>query len=114
MRIGFRWTVGGLIVLWAALGPELHAQQGARLSVEEVGGIRRTRFPTRALIGLPRGRLAATDPIRMMAGDTEVPAQGTSVLRWDDSSIRTLEVDFNVSIGPLESRTFDPSDGARP
>ena len=107
MRIGFPWTVGGLIVLWAALGPELQAQQGARLSVEETGGIRSTRFPTRALIELPRGRLAATDPIRMMVGDTEVPAQDTSVLRWDDGSIRTLEVDFNVSIGPLETRTFE-------
>jgi len=105
--IGFTRTIGGLFILWAAIGLDLHAQQGAILSVEETGGIRRTRFPTHALLELPRGRLAVTDPVRMTEGDTEVQVQGTGLLHWDDGSIRALEVDFNVSIGPLEMRTFE-------
>lgn len=107
MCIGFTRTIGALIILWAAVGPDLYAQQGAILSVEETGGIRRYRFPTSALLELPRGRLAATDFIRMTEGDIEVPAQSTSISRWDDGSVRTLEVDFNVSIGPLETRMFE-------
>jgi hypothetical protein len=34
------------------------------------------------------------------------PAQFTAESRWDDQSVRTLGVDFNVSIGPAERRSY--------
>ena len=107
MGAGLFRRARSLAALWLVLAPALDAQQGATITVEETGGIRRTRFPTRAALELSRGRLQASGALRLWAGDTEVPAQGTAVLWWDDGSIRALEVDFNVSIGPLETRVFE-------
>ena len=107
MKPSFFWTVSGFMVLGVVVGQDLRAQQTSRVTVEETGGIRRTQFPTRALIEVPRGQLEAAESIRLMAGDTQVPAQGLGRLHWEDGSVRSLEIDFNVSIGPLETRRFE-------
>lgn len=76
----------------------------ATLDVSESAGIRRTEFPTRASFSIPRGRLDDVTHVRLEAEGVEVPSQGTAMARWDDGSVRTLELDFNVTIGPLETR----------
>ncbi len=107
MPIGRRLMVGALAILWLALASSVHAQQGGRVTVEETGGIRRTQFPTRLVLELPAGRLESTESIRLVADDISVPVQGTAIDRWGDRSIRTLEVDFNVSIQPFGRRVFE-------
>ena len=107
MRTRRSQMTGALAVLWLTVTSSLYAQQGGRVTVEETGGIRRTQYPTRLMLELPAGRLESTESIRLVADDISVPVQGTAIDRWGDRSIRTLEVDFNVSIQPFERRVFE-------
>ncbi len=75
--------------------------------MSETDGIRRTFFPTRTQMELPRGQLSSVEGVQLADADSRVPVQATVTRRWDDGSVRTLEVDFNVSIGPLETQAFD-------
>jgi hypothetical protein len=43
---------------------------------------------------------------RLRRDASDVPAQLTAEAMWDDGSTRTLGVDFNVSLGPLERRPY--------
>src|SRR5687767_13755022 len=85
-----------------------HAQTpGARtIVVTETTGIRRTEYPVRARGELLRGALRDTTNARLRFGEADVPAQFTATTKWDDGSARVVDVDFNVSIGPGESRTY--------
>ncbi len=67
--------------------------QGARFRVRETGGLRRFSFPVRAsgVVNLPA---------RLIEGDKPVPAQFTPL---GDGAV---DVDFNVSIGPWETREY--------
>src|SRR5262245_7616273 len=76
------------------------------LQVTETTGIRRTEYPTNARVPIPRAALPNADHVRLRANNADVPAQFASAAKWEDGSVRTLEVDFNVSILPGESRTF--------
>jgi hypothetical protein len=83
------------------------AQWSAEVTVAETGGIRRTAFPVSARLEAPEGRLGYVSQLRLVAGADEVPSQGTALSHWSDGSIREVEVDFNVSIGPHEQRSFE-------
>ncbi|HEX6896518.1 MAG TPA: hypothetical protein VF146_14665 [Bryobacteraceae bacterium] len=76
------------------------------LHVKEAGGIRRTAFPVNARIPFGRGVLADSDHVRLVFSGSEVPAQYTAETRWPDGSVQWLDADFNVSIGPKETRTY--------
>ena len=104
MRVLYRSFVALFIL--AALAQGIGAQQGVSVEVQETGGIGRTSFPARAVIDVPAGRLTPTDPLRFTSGDAEVPLQMTIRGSWNDGSVRTLEIDFNVSIAPFESKSF--------
>ena len=77
----------------------MQAQTVISLRVTEQAGIRRTAFPVSARIPFP-GR-SPLDPshVRLTMGGKEVPAQYSAESQW-------LDVDFNASIGPLESQTY--------
>ena len=72
----------------------------------ETAGIRRTEYPTSARVELARGALGDVAHARLRTGDADVPAQFTADSSWDDGSVRALSVDFNVTIGPVEQRTY--------
>jgi hypothetical protein len=76
-----------------------------QIEVTETAGIRRTEYPVTARVELPRGALRDVSNARLKFTD-EVPAQFTAETTWDDRSIRSLSVDFNVSIGPGERRRY--------
>ncbi len=59
-----------------------------------------------AHVNLTKGALADASHVKLRFNDTETPAQFSSPSQWDDGSVRVLDVDFNVSIGPGESRTY--------
>src|SRR5262245_19552716 len=76
------------------------------IQVSETTGIRRTEYPTNAKVQIPRAAMANADHVRLRANNADVPAQFAVAAKWEDGSVRTLDVDFNVSILPGESRTF--------
>lgn len=101
-------TVAGLVLLacTTAAAPA-SAQWSAAATVAETAGIRRTAFPASALLEVPQGRLEYVSQVRLVDGGDDVPYQGTAWSRWPDGSIRELEVDFNLSIGPFEERSLE-------
>src|ERR1700686_1143930 len=110
---------GVLIVLAAA--PMLGQTRGsAAIQVTEATGIRRTEYPVNARVQPPKGALADPAHARLGLNDADQPAQYSAESRWDDGSVQWLDVDFNVSLGPSESRTYqleygpDVSPGAAP
>jgi hypothetical protein len=102
----------------AAIGLEQSPKalgQGSKsvgLTITETAGIRRTEYPVSARVELPRGQLADTDHVRLHAASADVAAQYSIGSRWDDQSIRMLEVDFNASLGPGEMREYRVAYGA--
>lgn len=88
------------------LGAGAQAGQSVSLHVEETTGIRRTRYPVNARVPFPQGALARADQVRLLRDDEEVPAQFSADSHWPDGSVQWLRVDFNVSIGPQETRAY--------
>jgi hypothetical protein len=80
--------------------------QGARFRVRETAGLRRFSFPVRASWVGQAGSL----PSRLLEKDKPVPAQFTPLA---DGAV---DVDFNVSIGPWETREYrlEPGSGGSP
>lgn len=98
--------IGAVCSLAAGAGPLAQSAKSITLQVSETTGIRRTEYPVSARVELPRAVLADMDHVRLRANDADVPAQYSIDSRWDDRSVRAMGVDFNVSIGPGEGRTF--------
>ena len=112
-------AIAGVVVLAAALLAAHAASSGlaasagagqarrsAAIEVTEKTGNRRTEYPVSARVQLPRGALADAAHARLRLSDADAPAQYSAESRWDDGSVRWLDVDFNVSLGPSESRTY--------
>lgn len=109
---GAAWFIGAVsagLLLGAA---PLSAQWSADVSVEETAGIRRTAFPASLSFEVPEGRLGYVSQLRLLASGEEVASQGTALAHWSDGSIRDVEVDFNISIGPFEQRALELHYGA--
>lgn len=86
----------------------LHAQAPASISIQvkETAGIRRTRFPATARVPLPRGAIKEAPNARLMLGTDEVEAQILPDGKYPDGSIQALTIDFNATIGPVETQTY--------
>ena len=78
----------------------------AELSVREATGIRRNNYPVDALVPIARGALTDPAHVRVLSNNTELPSQVAVESRWPDNSIKSLDINFNVSIGPLERQTY--------
>ncbi len=76
-----------------------------RLTVKETAGIRRTEYPVSTRVALARGALTDLTHIRLRSGEAEVAGQYEATVKWDDGSVRELDVDFNLTIGAGESRS---------
>ena len=82
------------------------------ITVSETTGIRRNEYPTNARVPVPRAAMPNADHVRLRANGADVPAQFAIAEKWEDGSVRTLDIDFNVSILPGESKTFQLEYGA--
>lgn len=105
------------IVAWGGLSltvgaAPISAQWTAAVRVEEPAGIRRTAFPTHLRMEIPEGRLDYVSQLRLVDGLRDVAAQGTARSTWADGSVRELDIDFNISIGPFEERVLELEYGA--
>lgn len=76
------------------------------LTVQESGGIRRTQFPTTAIVPLAQGALRDPQQVRLLLNQAAVPLQASAERRWPDGSVRELILDFNASPGPNESVAY--------
>ena len=75
-------------------------------TVRETAGIRRTEYPVSTTVSWSRGVVSDASRLRLGSAGVDVVAQFTPVSRWDDGSIRQVEVDFNASIGASERRSL--------
>ena len=101
-------TAAGVValILNAPIGAQTLTGQSVSLHVEETTGIRRTRYPVNARVPFPQGALPRVDQVSLLGDDEGIPAQFSAGSRWPDGSVQWLRVDFNVSIGPEETRSF--------
>jgi hypothetical protein len=111
VRRPVRFVQRALAFLLLSAAP-VSGQWSGTVTVEETAGIRRTAFPAGVRFEVPEGRLGYVSQLRLMDDLSEVPSQGTAWAHWPDGSIRDVEVDFNVSIGPFEQRSFELQYGA--
>jgi hypothetical protein len=115
-----QWKQVRVIVLMAVvvgtlLASSLLSAQTSKsiaIQVSETTGIRRTEYPVSAHLNMPKGALSDASHAKLRLNDAETPAQFSLQSQWDDGSVRDLDVDFNVSIGPGESRTYSLDYGA--
>ena len=77
------------------------------LYVEEDLGIRRFFYPVDARVPFSNGELSDLSMVELRHEGVPVPATYTALSRWPDESIQWLAVNFNASIGPLETKTFN-------
>jgi hypothetical protein len=110
-RLDPRRVATVLAAMLVGVASPLAGQWTATVTVTETAGIRRTAFPTTARFEVPRGRAEYVSQFRLGEGSDVVPSQATAWSHWDDGSIRDVEVDFNLSIGPLEDRRLELSYG---
>jgi len=80
-------------LLVMALIPALASAQVAKLRVRETAGLRRFGYPVRASIRSDAG------PLQLLENGKQIPAQFTAIGGH-------MEVDFNVSLGPWETRDY--------
>jgi hypothetical protein len=98
-------ALGLCLALFAATNAR--AQHAIDLDVAETAGIRRTEFPVEDFVlQIPSGRLPDLEHIRLRLGANDAPCQFTAIERWPDQSVRRVSLDFNVSIGPGETRQY--------
>lgn len=75
-----------------------------RFRVRETAGIRRFGYPVTLKLSVPPGQLKDSRHARLVNADHKsIPAQFSTIQKHSDESISRLEVDFNLSPGPLET-----------
>jgi hypothetical protein len=97
-----------IVLMTVLVSSLLSAQTGKSIAIQvsETTGIRRTEYPVSAQVNLSRGVLSDARHAKLRLNDTETPAQFSAQSQWEDGSVRVLDVDFNASIGPGESRSY--------
>jgi hypothetical protein len=90
----------------AAGQPLAQPRNTAAIQVRETAGIARTQYPVSARVRVPRGALTDPARARLLEKTADVPAQFSSESSWDDGSVQGLAADFNVTIGPGETRMY--------
>jgi hypothetical protein len=102
--------------LWLAL-VAMATAASVEFTVRETAGQRRFGYPVTASLELPQGALADAAGARLIgANGRDVGAQFTALSKWPDGSVRRLDADFNSSIGPCETESYQVEFGgaARP
>jgi hypothetical protein len=87
-------------------GATAQTRASVGLQVKETAGIRRTNYPVSAHVPFAQGALKDASNVRLTLNDMEVTAQVTPESMWPDGSIKSLTLDFNTNIAPLEEQTF--------
>jgi hypothetical protein len=99
-------AAAGTVVATASHGLSAQKSASSLIRVTESAGIRRNEYPIRATLSLPQGALDGASHARLKLGEADVTAQYTAASAWSDGSVRSLEVDFNASFNPSETREY--------
>ena len=91
---------------WPTSGVYGASPGSAEISVREAAGIRRNAYPVSGRVAFAKGELKDASAVRLLLNERELAAQVSVESRWPDSSIKSAEVNFNASIGPLERQTY--------
>jgi hypothetical protein len=93
-----------LFVAWAIEVPAQGPLGQVAFEIRETAGLRRFGYPVTAHLTLPAGALRDIQQAHIVNSTGKpIPAQLTAMAKHADGSVRQLEVDLNVSLGPLES-----------
>jgi hypothetical protein len=111
-RPHYRQVVAAIALATIVLPLTAQTTKPITITVSETTGIRRNEYPTNARVPVPRAAMPNADHVRLRANGDDVPAQVAIAEKWEDGSVRTLDIDFNVSILPGESKTFQLEYGA--
>jgi len=77
------------------------------LAIEEPTGVLREKWPVRRGVPFPSGELREASSIRLLGPDgREHPCIITESAQWGDGSIKWILLDFQVTIGPQETETY--------
>ena len=98
--------LGAVLSAFAGLAFAAQAPNSVALSLKETTGIRRYGYPVGVRVPFPQGSLASSADTRLVLNGTEVSAQYTDEGKWPDGSVQWLAVNFNATIGPNESQTY--------
>jgi hypothetical protein len=101
--------IGGFLLASAMLA---EGPTPISIRVTETAGIRRVRFPATARVHFARGALVTLRNVRLLVAGEETPAQFTAEKSWPNGSVEWLDVDWNASLGPSESATYQLEYGA--
>lgn len=96
----------GTLACAAAVGPLAQGAPAIGIRVSETAGIRRTEYPLRTRVALPQPSSIDMSQARLRLGNAVVPAQYSVVDAWPDGSPRVIEVEFNASLAPAETRLY--------
>jgi len=111
VRFVIPFLLAGGLAVTSAMAQD--SPQRIPIRVRETVGLRRFGYPVTARVPFPPGALKGEKNARLVnAQGAAVPAQITAVEKYPDSSIKWLEVDFNLSPAPLETREFQLEYGA--
>lgn len=102
------WMYCVLIIVSSCLTSSAYGAPAASagLSVMEAAGIRRNAYPVSGRIPFTIGELKDPSAVRLLLNDREIAAQVTVQSRWADSSVKSIDLDFNASIEPLERQSY--------
>jgi hypothetical protein len=95
-----------LALLGAWPGARAQGQRTIGIRVAETSGIRRTEYPLHARVVFQAREMTDVAGLRLRLAEAPVAAQYTVVTRWPDGSARDVDVDFNASLDPGETRTY--------
>jgi hypothetical protein len=90
-----------LLLLLAGAGARGDEAGRLTLTVAETAGLRRFGYPVHVTLALPR-QATSQDRFRLLDGGRPVPAQ----FRLPVGATKQAALDFNVSLGPLQKKTF--------
>jgi hypothetical protein len=99
-------AAGAVVATVSPRGLSAQKPASSLIRVTESAGIRRNEYPIRATLSLPQGALDSASHARLKLGEADVTAQYTAASAWSDGSVRSLEVDFNASFNPSETREY--------
>ncbi len=70
-------------------------------------------WPVTSGVPFPQGQLGSSDHVRLLAGDTEIPAQIETTARWPDGSIKWLLVTLAADVEARETGQYRLQYGSR-
>jgi YetA-like protein len=77
----------------------------ATVIINETAGIRRFSYPVCTQLTFPPGRVHQSERLALQANTGELsPVQTSAVELWDDGSVKSLQIFFPISMGPLEQK----------